>query len=61
MDKKADTLQSKLEELESGKPILESLDGLTETEAELLQLASDLREFKPPARNPAIVSKQWQS
>jgi hypothetical protein len=58
MDKNAETLQSKLEELESGKPILESLDGLTETEAKLLQLASELREFKPPTRNPASVAKQ---
>lgn len=58
MDKKADTLQKKLEELEAGKPIVESLDGLDETEAELLQLASDLRDFSPPARNPAIVAKQ---
>jgi hypothetical protein len=58
MDKKADTLQKKLEELEAGKPIVKSLDGLEETEAELLQLASDLREFKSPARNPAIVAEQ---
>jgi len=57
MDKNAETLQKKLEELEAGKPILDSLDGLDETEAELLQLASDLREFKPPARDPSIMAK----
>jgi hypothetical protein len=58
MDKNAETLQKKMEDLEAGKPILESLDGLDETEAELLQLASDLRDFKPPPRNPAMVAKQ---
>src|SRR5215211_3868715 len=58
MDKNAETLQKKLEELEAGKPIIRSMEGLDETESELLQLASDLRDFKPPARNPSIVAKQ---
>jgi hypothetical protein len=58
MDKNAETLQKKLEDLEAGKPILESLDGLEKTEAELLQLASDLLGFEPPVRDPSIVAEQ---
>jgi hypothetical protein len=59
MKRNAETLQRKLEELEAGQPIAASLDGLGDTEAALLQLASALREFEPPARDPSIVGKQW--
>jgi hypothetical protein len=58
MNRNAETLQKKLEELEAGQPIVASLDGLGDAEAALLQLASDLREFEPPARNPSTVAKQ---
>lgn len=58
MNRNAETLQKKLEELETGQPIVASLDGLGDADAALLQLASDLREFEPPARNSSIVAKQ---
>jgi hypothetical protein len=58
MSKNAEALQKKLEELEAGKRTLENIEGLDRTEAELLQLASDLREFKPPARDPSVVANQ---
>jgi hypothetical protein len=58
MNENADLLQKRLEELEAGKQLEECQEGLDETEMELLQLAAQLREFEPPARNPSIVEKQ---
>jgi hypothetical protein len=58
MDKNAEMLQMRLEDLEAGKPLEACLDGLSKEEAELLRLASAMREFEPPARNPSIVAEQ---
>jgi hypothetical protein len=58
MNENTDLLQKRLEELEAGKPLEECLEGLDETEVELLQLAAQMREFEPPARNPSIVEEQ---
>ena len=58
MNDQADKLQKKLEDLEEGKPLEEAMEGLDENEAELLKLALTLREFKTPARNPAILEDQ---
>jgi hypothetical protein len=58
MNENSDLLQKRLEELEAGKPLEECLEGLDETEVELLQLAAQIREFQPPPRNPSIVEEQ---
>src|SRR5918996_1212069 len=58
MNDNEEKLQKKLEDLEAGKAFEESLEGLDETELELLQLASTLRGFDIPTRNPAIVEEQ---
>jgi hypothetical protein len=58
MNDNADELQKKLEELEAGKFLNDCLDGLETSDAELLQLASTLREFEPPSRDPSIVQAQ---
>jgi hypothetical protein len=50
--------QEKLAALESGKPIEECLEGLEPDQVELLQLASSLRGFKPPARKKEVVVAQ---
>src|SRR5215207_5106966 len=58
MKDNAEKLQKKLEDLEAGKSLEEAVEGLDENEVELLKLASILREFEAPARNPAIVEEQ---
>src|SRR5688500_18963478 len=58
MNDNEEKLQRKLEDLEAGKPLDEALEGLDENEVELLKLASTLREFDAPTRNPAIVEEQ---
>ncbi|HKY54784.1 MAG TPA: FecR family protein, partial [Anaerolineales bacterium] len=58
MSDNEEKLQKKLEDLEAGKPLEESMEGLEDNEVELLKLASTLRGFDTPARNPAIVEEQ---
>jgi hypothetical protein len=58
MNENMDLLQKRLEELEAGKPLEDCLEGLDETEVELLQLAAQMRKFEAPARNPSIVEEQ---
>src|SRR5215207_4042806 len=58
MNENEEKLQKRLEGLEAGETLEESIEGLDGNDVELLELASRLREFKAPARNPAIVEEQ---
>jgi hypothetical protein len=58
MDSNIERVHEKLAELENGKPIEECLEGLEPDEAELLQLASSLRSFKPPPRKEEAINTQ---
>jgi hypothetical protein len=53
-----DLLQERLEQLEAGAPLAECQKGLPAEEAEMLALASSLREMGYPARNHQIVQQQ---
>ena len=53
-----DLLQERLEQLEDGAPLAESMAGLPPEEAELLQLAAQLREMEAPAPAAASIAAQ---
>lgn len=61
MSKNIERLQEKLEELEAGRPFEECAEGLEPDEVELLQFASSLRGFEPPARKEEAIAAQLEA